>query len=154
MLTDARRGSVHANPRQRRGAGRVRKTRFFTITLRPRVLYGGGGEDQLDNVPNDVPLLWLLVSLSTVHSSMVPNCPNSVLTSFSEHFLDSMPTNNFLSETKRKFKKINQSINQPSSQVSLSILRDGNAPGALEGRRDPPSWAGGGRARQPGRRGR
>ena len=39
----------------------------------------------------------LFVSLSTVHSSMVPNWLNMVRTSFSLYFLDTMPTNSFLS---------------------------------------------------------
>jgi hypothetical protein len=53
---------------------------------------------------NNIPLLCPLVSLSTVHSSIVPKGPNITLTSFSVHFFDSIPTNNFRSE-KRKYKK-------------------------------------------------
>ena len=46
---------------------------------------------------HDLPLLTPLVSLKTVHSSMVPKELNIALTSFSLYFLDTMPTKSFLS---------------------------------------------------------
>jgi hypothetical protein len=43
------------------------------------------------------PLLWLLASRRTVHSSICPYWLNNDLTSFSPDFLLSIPINNFLS---------------------------------------------------------
>jgi len=50
----------------------------------------------------NTPLLCPLVSLSTVHSSIVPKGPNITLTSFSVHFFDNIPTNNFRSGKRNK----------------------------------------------------
>lgn len=48
------------------------------------------------------PLLCPLVSLSTVHSSILPYGLNKFRTSDSVHFFANIPTNNFRSEKKRK----------------------------------------------------
>ena len=52
-----------------------------------------------------LPLLIPFVSLRTVHSSIVPNELNITRTSLSLYFLDTIPTNNFLSITGNKFMK-------------------------------------------------
>ena len=49
-----------------------------------------------------VPRLTVLLSRRTVHSSMVPKGLNSIRTSLSVTFLDSMPTNSLRSANKRK----------------------------------------------------
>ena len=49
-----------------------------------------------------LPLLTPLVSLRTVHSSMVPKELNITRTSLSLYFLDTIPTNNFRSEMQKK----------------------------------------------------
>ena len=54
-----------------------------------------------------VPRLTVLLSRRTVHSSMVPKGLNSIRTSLSVTFLDSMPTNSLRSANKRKWMPIN-----------------------------------------------
>ena len=46
-----------------------------------------------------LPLLWPFCSRRTVHSSICPKGANIIRTSFSLHFLDSIPINSFLSST-------------------------------------------------------
>lgn len=52
-----------------------------------------------------LPLLWPFWSLNIVQSSMEPNGANIILTSLSEHFLEIIPTNNFLSSINKIWEK-------------------------------------------------
>jgi hypothetical protein len=54
------------------------------------------------------PLLCPFWSRNIVQSSMEPNGANIILTSLSEHFLEIIPTNNFLSSEKKKLTEIVQ----------------------------------------------
>lgn len=51
---------------------------------------------------NTVPRLCPFWSRNIVQSSMEPNGANIILTSLSEHFLEIIPTNNFLSSVRKK----------------------------------------------------
>ena len=55
---------------------------------------------------NMVPRLCPFWSRNIVQSSMEPNGANIILTSLSEHFLEIIPTNNFLSSVRKKREEI------------------------------------------------
>ena len=82
---------------------------------------------------NNLPLLWPFCSLSTVHSSMVPKGAYIIRTSFSVHFLDSIPINNFRSSENKQIQRIFKTHFQPNKPefaiywISQSVILVANA---------------------------